>query len=92
MRRSHLEMYIDIISLLARHGPLKLTHIMYKANLNGSVLKEDLNFLVKQALVEEQIIEKDRIVFAVTQRGITVLKYFRELKQTFPIVEEVCTQ
>ena len=79
MRRSHLEIYVEIISLLAQQGPLKLTHIMYKANLNCSVLKEDLSFLVKQALVEERTIGKDRIVFAVTQRGINVLKYFREL-------------
>ena len=91
MRRIHLEIYVDIISLLARHGPLKLSHIMHNVNLNGCVLKEDLNFLIKQALVEERTIGKDRIVFAVTQRGITVLKYFRDLKQTLPIVEEAYT-
>ena len=54
---------------------------MYKANLNCSVLKEDLSFLVKQGLVEERTIGKAKIVFAVTQRGINVLKYFQELKQ-----------
>jgi len=37
-RRSKLEMYVDILKALARHGPLKLTHIMYKANVNCSVL------------------------------------------------------
>jgi predicted transcriptional regulator len=88
MRRSHLEMYVEIISVLAQNGPLKLTLIMYKANLNCSVLKEDLGFLVKQGLVEERTIGKARIIFAVTQRGINVLKYFRELKQALPIVEE----
>jgi len=92
MRRSKLEMYVDILKVLAHKGPLKLTHIMYKANVNCSVLKEYLDFLVKQGLVEERTIGKARTVFAITQRGITVLKYFRELKQVLPIVEEARSQ
>jgi predicted transcriptional regulator len=81
-------MYIDILKVLAHRGPLKLTHIMYKANVNCSVLKEYLDFLTKQNLVEERTMGKRRLVYAVTPRGITVLKYFRELKQVLPIVEE----
>ena len=92
MRRSKLEMYVDILSVLAHKGPLKLTHVMYKANLNCSVLKEYLDFLIKQGLVEERTVGKQRLVYAVTQRGITVLKYFRELKQVLPIVEEARNQ
>ena len=88
MRRSKLEMYIAILKVLARRGPLKITHIMYKANLNCNVLKAGLEFLIKQGLVEERPAGKQRIVFAVTQRGITVLKYFRELEQVLPIVEK----
>jgi predicted transcriptional regulator len=88
MRRSKLEMYVDILQVLSRRGPLKLTHIMYKANVNCKVLKEYLDFLTKQNLVEERPVGKSRTVFAVTPRGITVLKYFRELKQVLPIVEE----
>jgi predicted transcriptional regulator len=85
-------MYIDILKVLAQRGPLKLTHVMYKANVNCSVLKEYMDFLIKQGLVEERNIGKRRVVYAVTQRGITVLKYFRELKQVLPIVEETGNQ
>ncbi len=92
MRRSKLEMYIDILTVLARRGPLKLTHVMYKANVNCSVLKEYLEFLMKQGLVEERMVGKQRVVFAVSQRGITVLKYFKELKEVLPIVEEAKNQ
>jgi len=81
-------MYIDILKVLAHRGPLKLTHIMYKANVNCSVLKQYLDFLIKQELVEERTAGKRRVVYAITQRGITVLKHFRELKQVLPIVEE----
>jgi len=92
MRRSKLEMYVDILKVLAQRGPLKLTHIMYKANVNCNVLKEYLDFLLKQGLIEERMAGKSRTVFAATQRGITVLKYFRELKQALPIVEEARTR
>jgi predicted transcriptional regulator len=88
MRRSKLEMYIAILNVLANKGPLKLTHIMYKANVNCSLLKEDLEFLIKQNLVEKRTLKKERTVFAVTQQGINVLKYFRELTKALPIIED----
>ncbi len=92
MRRSKLEMYIDVLKVLARHGPLKLTHIMYKANVNCSVLKQYLDFLIQHNLVEEKILHKKRhktrIVYAITERGLTVLKYFRELDIALQIIEE----
>jgi predicted transcriptional regulator len=81
-------MYVDILTVLARKGPLKLTHLMYKANLNCGVLKENLDFLIKQGLIEERTVKKGRLFYATTQRGITVLTYFREIKKVLPIVEE----
>ena len=88
MRRSKLEMYIDILKVLAHRGPLKLTHIMYKANVNCSVLKEYLDFLIQQNLVEEKTVGKKRIVYAITENGLKVLKYFRKLKTMLPVMEE----
>ena len=92
MRRSKLEMHVDILKVLARHGPLKLTHIMYKANVNCSVLKQYLEFLIQHNLVEEQTLHKKRnktrVVYAITERGLTVLKYFREINNTLQIIEE----
>ena len=92
MRRSKLEMHIEILRVLYHNGPQKLTHLMYKANLNPNVLKEYLGFLTKQGLVEERSVGKDRAVFTVTQRGVTVLKSFREIKQVFLIAEEAKNQ
>lgn len=92
MRRSKLEMYVDILSVLAQRGPLKLTHVMYKANVNCNILKEYLDFLIEQKLVEERSIGKLRVVYAVTQRGITVLRQFKELKEVLPIVVEARNQ
>lgn len=76
-------MYIDILKVIAQNGPLKLTHIMYKANVNCSVLKQNLDFLLNQNLIEEQIRQKKRnqikIRYAITEKGKTVIKYFNEV-------------
>jgi predicted transcriptional regulator len=92
MRRSKLEVYVDILTVLSERGPLKMTHIMYNANMNCSILKEYLDFLLKQGLVDEIPFGKRRVIFAVTQRGITLLKYFKELSLVLPIVEEAQNQ
>ncbi len=88
MRRSKLEMHVDILAVLAIRGPLKLTHIMYKANVNCSILKEYLESLTNQGLIEERNLGKRRVAYAITKKGVTVLEYFRELKQVLPIIEE----
>jgi predicted transcriptional regulator len=92
MRRSKLEMYIDILKVLAHHGPLKLTHVMYKANVNSSVLKQSLDFLIQRNLVQEQTLHKrrtkTRVVYALTEPGRSVLKYFRELDIALQLTEE----
>jgi len=87
MRRAKLEIQIDILKVLARHGPLKLTHIMYKANVNCNVLRQYLDFLIQQNLVEEQTLNKKRVVYAITERGRTILKYFREISSALSLTE-----
>jgi len=76
MDRSRLEMYVDILKVLANEGPLKLTHLMCKANLDCDVLHEYLGFLIKQGFAEERAIPEDRVGFLVTERGAAVLKFF----------------
>ncbi len=51
MKRSKLEMHVDILKVIANKGPLQMPIIMYEANLNCNVLKENLGFLIKQGLI-----------------------------------------
>lgn len=85
-------MYIDILKVLAQNGPLKLTHVMYKANVNCSVLKQNLEFLIQQNLIEEQTVHKRRnkikINYAITEKGRTVIRYFNEVNIALQITEE----
>ena len=91
MRRSKMEMFIDILKVMAQNGPLKLTHVMYKANVNCSVLKQNLDFLIQQNLLEEQITQKRRnktkIRYAITDRGRTVIQYFNEVNVALQVTE-----
>ena len=83
MRRSKLEMYIDILKLLASQGPKKLTQLVHKTNLTQSVLKQHLAFLIQQNLVEKQNLNKNKIFYTITERGQKVLNV------VVPIIEEV---
>jgi predicted transcriptional regulator len=87
MRRSKIEMYVDVLRVLAAK-PLKLTHIMYKANMNCNVVTQVLDFMLKQGLVEKKVAGKRTVVYASTTLGASVLKSFRELNKALPIIEE----
>jgi predicted transcriptional regulator len=86
MKRFKLELYVGILKVLAHSGPLKLAHITNKTNINSVILKEYLGFLIKQGLIEEPTTKDARVIYVVTQRGINVLKYFREIAQELPII------
>ena len=88
MRRSKLERYVEILEILARarnfasQGPMELTQLMHKTGLSKRVLKQRLDFLIQQNLVEEQNLSKDKISYAITERGLKVLYV------VVPIIEE----
>ena len=91
MRRSKLEIHIDILRALAYHGRLKPTHITYKANVNCSALKECLSFLLERSLVKEQIISKKRKkrkVYSITDLGLTALRNVKEINKSLHVFEE----
>jgi len=87
LRRSKLETCLSILETLARHGPLKITHVMQKANVNCNVLKNYFDFLIKQGAVEEKSVSRDRIVYAITERGSYLIRCFKELNQVIPTVK-----
>ena len=87
MRRPKLEINLDILKILAQKGPLKLTHVMYKVNVNCDVLKKYLEFLIKQGLIEERLVGGERIVYLITRQGLTLSKGWKELKQLLPMDE-----
>ncbi len=91
MRRSKLEIHIDILRALAYHGRLKPTHITYKANVNCSALKECLDFLMQRDLVKEQTISKKRKrrkFYSITELGLAALRNVKEINKALHVFEE----
>jgi predicted transcriptional regulator len=85
MRRSKLEMHVEVLDALAFYGPMRLTHITYKANLSYNLLKQVLKELIRNELVEERIVGKNVVVYAATNSARTTLSKFKELTQILPI-------
>lgn len=80
MRRSKLGIYVDILKNMALKDSLRLTHIMQKANINHNVLQDSLDFLIKQEMIEKKISDSQHVAYAITYRGILVVKYFKKLE------------
>jgi len=92
MRRSRLEKYLSILEALV-HQPLEPENISFNTNIECRALMNYIRYLISQNLVEENQ-TRSRTNYAITDRGITVLKtlqaqkYFKKLKQILPILED----
>ena len=84
-RRSMLELNMEILGVLAHHGPLKMTHIMHKANVNSAKAKDCLDFLVSQNLVELTARFSREKYYSITKRGNDVIRYFRKIIELLPL-------
>jgi len=89
MKRSKLEMYVDILHLLAEDGPLKLTDLMNTANISSCQIKQQMAFLVKQGMVNEKPVGKTRVTYSVSESGLRAVKFFRGEKPVLPLVERI---
>ena len=79
-RRSSFEIKADILKSLSQQfgDKLKPTHVMYQANLSHKLLKEYLNDLASQGLIEERGAEKKFI--HLTDKGKDFLRQFRDFR------------
>jgi predicted transcriptional regulator len=80
-RRSTVEMDIAVLQALSAFKTLKLSHIMYKANLNANVLKKKLIVLETRGLIKSHKVHKEhlkqpgkeRMFYGATSKGLEVL-------------------
>ncbi len=73
MRRDKIEIFADILKV-AKNGAKK-THIVYKANLNFSTLKNQLKTLKEKGL----LIQTDGGFYLTTQKGDNFLEQYMKL-------------
>jgi len=72
--KSKLMICIDILCNLVSNGPMKLTQLRDKFEMDESRLKPHLRLLWNRGLVEEENFGDNTIYYVVTERGLKVLK------------------
>ena len=82
-KRSRLEIYLDVLKVI-HNGHAKPTRIMYSSNLSWKPLKEILDSLLDQNLIEVQVEKKSKRYY-ITPKGLRVLGYFKKLQEELVI-------
>ena len=72
MRRSKLELYEDVLRALV-NKPLTVDRTAYECSMDCVALRERLDFLVRNGLIEEKS-RKGKTVYALTKRGLAIYK------------------
>ncbi len=70
MNRSKLEFYEDIMQALAKR-PLSIERIAFTCNMDCVNLRQRINFLIKNDIVQERMYGK-KPLYALTARGLAI--------------------
>ena len=90
---SKLEKYLTILEVLVS-WPLEFENILYQVDEKSSVLKKYLDFLISHSLIEKLPIDEKIIVYAITDKGLSLLttmqgqRYFDEHQNLLLTYEE----
>jgi len=76
-RRSAFEVRMDILRA-ASMGTAKPTHIMYRSNTSWVILQKNLDTLVISGFLTK-LGESPRMEYAITEKGMAVLKDYGDL-------------
>ena len=82
IRRSKLEVFMDIMKVVAEEREMKRTRIMYKANLAWTVLNEALDSMEKKGILASKDTPSG-VVVTPTSDGLDLLQRFREVESVF---------
>ena len=81
IRRRKLEIVHDILKVTNdKGGKILPTHLLYKSNLSHERMKGYIEEL-KQKKLLEQVQEKDKLFFAITEQGLKFLMQYHQLKE-----------
>jgi predicted transcriptional regulator len=87
-RRSKFQLSVEVLGQI-KAGEKKPTRIMYSANLSWKSLKEILESLVSQGLVEENVVSRSskraKKRYDITPKGENVLQYYNMVSDLIEI-------
>jgi predicted transcriptional regulator len=79
VKRNRLEVTRDILEILQKNRQVKITHLIYKANLSNNSIKPYMEYLLKNRFMEE-VNDKDKRFFKITPKGNEFLFEFNKIK------------
>ncbi|MBS7633050.1 hypothetical protein KEJ15_05455 [Candidatus Bathyarchaeota archaeon] len=87
MHKSKLETYEDILQALVSK-PLTIDKIAFETAMDCSILRNRLEFLLKNELIEERNV-RNKQLYAITERGTMVLKTLNFQKYLDKVVDKL---
>jgi predicted transcriptional regulator len=81
-RRSKLEVFMDIMKVVAEEREAKRTRIMYRANLAWNVLKESLDTLERIGVLTSEDTPAGLVVHS-TENGLELLNKYCAVESVF---------
>jgi predicted transcriptional regulator len=69
-----------LLTISNKGGRIKPTHLMYKANLSHTQMKQYLDELMAKSLIEEEI-KNEKKMLALTQKGFALIQQFNQMKE-----------
>jgi predicted transcriptional regulator len=86
VRRSKLEVFVDIMKVVAQEGEIRRTNLMFKANLAWHVLREALDTMERKGMMT-QAKKSSGVFVSLTQEGHDLLRRFSEVESALkPLV------
>lgn len=82
-RRGEVQILMDILSLCLRD--VKVTQIMYRANLSYATMRRYLSAALKQGLIVRVKNDNGGISYRITNKGKILLETLKEVKHALSI-------
>lgn len=79
VKRNRLEVTRDILEILQKNRQVRITHLIYKANLSNNSIKPYMEYLLKNGFMEE-VTDRDKRFFKITSKGNEFLIEFSKIK------------
>lgn len=83
-KRSRLERYIDILRVVNASGPMRRTHILYRANLAWGDLEDSLGRL-EEAGALRKVVSTSGVFFEITDSGKRFMSNFVNVKESLEL-------
>ncbi len=78
-KRTKLEVIRDLLKVLQGGRNVKITHLIYKANLSNNSIKPYIENLLKNHMIEE-VLEEEKKYYRISEKGIEFLREFEKIK------------